>query len=437
MRAAIVVAAGLVAGCAGDVASTPTAEAQPERARAPVRSCPASEPPRELPAIDPRVDIGVAGGASWLFGYQDYEAALIRLGPAGELQTTRVPLQNAHAAAIAGDRIFLYAMRDGPETPARWMAVDVADPDAPRTGAIVPLGLTAKSTYATVFAVGRRRAVVVYWQTEAQELATLDTATGAVVGTPAPLEKDMQPVKAFCADDRCAVVAIRDEGGGPSRRLVVIRADTDGAIADEQVAPGWIGRVEVVEGPDRVFVQWDEQNGPRVRALDRAGRPLGLAAGVSIGPSRRVHAGAVIVGLGPPVLGIAEKDRWSIAALAPNGRHGRARVLDGAVHYFLIGATLDDGLAWASIAGEVSYDEIGQGTFTHSWRTKITAGFAGADGSASHADIMREFGEGRGGYGVWVLVRSGRAAVLAVPEGDARQFGGKSRLFPLRVPCPK
>jgi hypothetical protein len=173
-----------------------------------------------------------------------------------------------------------------------------------------------------------------------------------------------------------------------------------------------------------------------VRALDRAGNPLGQATGPNAEPSRRFHAGELLTGLGPPMLAIGERGRWSIAALAGDATHGPARVLDGAVHYFLTGATLDDGLAWASISGDVSYDEVGKGTFVHSWQTRITAGFAGADGTASHADLLSESGAGRGGYGVWVLVRPGRAAVLTMAQGDARHFDGKGRLFPLRAPCP-
>lgn len=419
------------------VAAPPIAEEPPPRApvRAPVRSCPASEPPREVD-VDPRIDVGVAAGHGWLFGYTKFEAALIGLGPAGELALTKVPLQNTQAAAVAGERIYLYAPREGADVPARWTVVDVAEPDAPRTGAVTPVGIAAELSFASAFAVGRRRAVVVYGLREASELALLDAATGAAVREPAPLERDLLPIKAFCADDRCGVVAIRNEGGGPARRLVMLRAATEGPIEHELLGQDWVGEVHVVEAGERVFVQWSGHEGSTIEVFDRAGRPLAPAFEPAEGSAQATFSGELLGGLAAPVLAFGERGRWSIAALADSGAPGPLRVVPGAVHYFFTGASLDDGLAWASISGNVSYDEIGKsGAMVHSWQTRITAGFFAADGTEHHSDVVTTGGPGRGGFGVWVLVRPGRAAVLTVPEGDARQWAGAGKLFPLRGPC--
>jgi hypothetical protein len=438
VRAAIAVAVLAWAGCAregGDVATPPDAEpATRAEPRAPVRSCPTSEQPRDVD-VDPRIDIGVAGGASWLFGHAGGKAALLGLGRAGELAVTPVPLQNTQAAAIEGPRIWLYAPRELPDVPARWTAIDVGDPDAPRTGAVTPVAIAARLSFASAFAVGRRRALVVYGLDDGRELALLDTATGAAVRT-AALERDLQAKQAFCADDRCAAVAIRAESSGPGRRLVVLRASAD-AVEDELLAPDWVGEVHVVEAGERVIVQWSGHEGPRLRALDRAGRPLGPAIAAA-DPSRSFHRCELLPGPAGPVLALGERGRWSFAALAADATPGPLRAATGAKHYFLTGVGLDEGLAWASISGDVSYDELGDsGAMVHSWRTRITAGFTGHDGSEHHADIVSAGGPGRGGFGVWVLVRPGRAAVLTVPEGDASDLGGeRARLFPLRAPCP-
>lgn len=441
MRTAIALAAGLAsAGCTReDVAAPPTATPEPTTPlappRTPVPSCPAREPPREV-EIDPRIDIGVAAGTRWLFGYAGGDAVLARLGPAGELALTPAPLRNAQAAAIEGDRIWLYAPRES-DAPARWTAIDVADPDAPRTGAVTPVGLSAQYSFAGAFAVGRRRAVVVFGLADARALAVLDTTTGALVRPPTPLEQGTLPVQAFCADDRCGVVAIRDEGGGPSRRLIVLRA-TDGAVAEELLAPDWIGAVHVMPSRDRVLVLWDEQAGLRLRALDRTGRPLGPAVGPPAGPSPQSYRGELLPGLAAPRLAVGERGRWSVAALGPDATPGPLRAVAGAEHPFFTGATLDDGLAWASISGDVSYDELGpSGPMVHSWRTRVSAGFLADDGASHHSEVVSTGGAGRGGFGVWVLVRPGRAAVLTVPEGDARGWpGNEARLSSLRAPCP-
>jgi hypothetical protein len=427
------VGAVLMVACsreAGEVAAPAEAPApaSPVMPRPAVRSCAATAPPQDV-AVDPRIEVGVAGGANWLFGYAESDAALLRLGAAGELARTPVPLRNTQAAATLGDRIYLYAPREAePAAPPRWTVVDATDPDAPRVGEALPLELPATHTYPSAFAVGARRAVLVVGY-EPRALVSVDPRTRRAVGAPHVLAPGTLPVQASCGDDRCAVLAIRDEGGGPARRLVALRADPEGRVTEELLAPGWIGAPHVAVHGERVLVAWSEHAGVRLRALDRTGRALGPAHAPPAGGQE-----ALLAGLARPRLALGGRDGWSAAEVADDGSTGPLRALAGASHAFLTGATLADGLAWASISGEVGYDELGSsGIMMHSWSTRIVGGFAANDGATSSTSLVTTGGSGRGGFGVWVLVRDGRAAVLTVPQGEA--YGEPSRLFSLRAPC--
>lgn len=385
--------------------------------------------------IDPRLVLGESAGVSWLFGYAAGKAVLVHLGRDGGLALTDVPLHNAQVGAVAGARIWLYAPGESPTVPTRWTAIDVGDPDAPITGPVVPVKLGAKFDHAVMLAVDTRRALVIVGPPDDRELVLLDTTTHAAIAPPHALGAGFEPVHAWCADDRCAVVGITDEGGGPARRLVVIRVRADGTREPEQLAPGWIGQPHAGAQGDRVIVTWQDEDGLAYRALDRWGRPLGPAVPVPWARDRPIRGDTLLHADGAVMLAVGEHRRWSVAALGQGSTIAAFRELPGATGFLLVGAPLGDGLAWVNIDGDVSYDEMGPGVMTHSWRSQAVAGFLPTTGAPTRIDVASGGDGGRGGFEPLMLVRPGAAAALVVPRGDASHFHTPV-LAPLRAPCP-
>jgi hypothetical protein len=387
--------------------------------------------------FDPHLDIGLIAGVRWLFGYVSYDAVLVHLGPSGEPALTKVPLDNPLVAAVERERIWLYACSQiGTPVTARWTSIDVSNPDRPTTGPVVPVRTGARRDYASAFAVGAGRALLVTSPEEGSELLLLDTATRAVMRAPFPLGKGFLPVRAFCDGDRCAVVAVVNEGGGPGRRLVVVRAAPDGAVVEEQLAPGWVSDVRSAEIGDQVILSWGEQDGYELRALDRRGLPVGPAVAVPWDRSRRIRSDVLLQGDGAVLLALGERDRWSVAPVGPGAALGPFRDVPGAGLYGLAAAPLDDGLAWASVGGDVSYETVGDVHF-HTWKGTVVVGFAPASdaGAPSNAVVASGANLGRGGYEVFMLTRPGAAGVLVVPRDDALSSLDHRRFVLLRAPC--
>lgn len=406
------------------------------RTRPDIRSCAASGGPKPVD-LDPRINLGEVAGVTWLFGYAAGDAVLARLGRAGELATTKVPLHNAQAGAIDGDAIWLYAPRESDAIPTRWAAVDVRDPDAPVTGPVEPLQVGARLDYAVSLAVGTRRALVVTGVPDEREMVLLDRATRAAVAPPHAPGKGFLPVASFCDDARCAVVAVTDEGGGPERRLVVIRVLADGAREQEPLAPGWIGLPHAADLGDRVVVAWPDHDGASLRALDRWGRTVGPIEHVpkaSYAPSE-----ALLAADGRAALALGGRDGWTVRPIGPDAALGPPRTIPGTPLHFLLGAPLVDGLAWINVGGDVRYEEIGHsGAMTHAWHSSVVAGFLpDGDAPVTRTEISSSGGPGRGGLDPFLLVRPGAASVLVVPRGDAQTFSADTAtLTPLRTPCP-
>jgi hypothetical protein len=404
------------------------------RPRPAVRSCPATDKPRPV-TIDPRLMLGEAAGVTWIFGYAAGDAVLAHLGLDGGLALTRVPLHNAQVGAVADARIWLYAPRESEAVPTRWTTIDVRDPDAPITGPVVPVKVGAKLDYADTLAVGSRRALVIVGGSGERELVLLDPTTHAAIAPPHALGAGFEPVHAWCADDRCAVVGITDEGGGPARRLVVIRVRADGTHEQELVAPGWIGLPHAAARGDHVIVSWKDDDGLAVRALDRRGHPLGPAIPVPWDSNRRIRGDTLLHADGAVMLAVGELGRWSVAAFGQDATPGPFRELPGATGFLLVGAPQGEGLAWINVDGDVSYDEMGPGVMTHFWRSRAVAGFLPASGAPTQVELASGAGGGRGGFEPLMLVRPGAAAALVVPRDDAADFS-TSVLVRLRLPCP-
>lgn len=416
----------------------PTPRARPHTA---VRSCPVAAPTtnKNKPApiqFDPRINLGDIDGVSWLFGYAAGDAVLAHLAPDSTLATIKVPLHNAQAGAIDGSKIWLYAPKESNDVPTRWTAIDVSDPDRPVTGDVVPLTVGARLDYADALAVGPRRALVITGVPDERELVLLDPATRAAVAPPQTLGKGFEPVHAFCADDRCSVVAIADEGGGPTRRLVVVRVLADGAREQELLAPDWIGQPHAAELADEVIVAWPEREGLKIRALDLWGRPRGPATPVPWDSKKYIRHTNLLASHAGVVLAIGERERWSVTTIGPGAVPGPLREIPASPRYFLVGAPLDDGLAWINLGGDVSYEELGRGVMTHFWQAEAVGGFLPTTGDPTPPlPVGSGSGGGRGGLEPFVLTRPGAAAALLVPRGDADNFSDPS-FTPLRTLCP-
>ena len=412
----------------------PIAEPPAPHPRPLVRSCPAAAKP-VTSRLDPRIVLGDIDGVTWLFGYAGGEAVLAHLAADDTLATIKVPLHNAQAGAIEGPRIWLYAPKESAEIPTRWTSVDVTDPDRPILGDVVPLTLGARLDYADVLAVGTRRALVITGVPDDRQLVLLDTATRTSVRQPHPLGTGFEPVHASCDVDRCAVIAITDEGGGPERRLVVVRALADATLEVERLAPDWIGQPHAARRGDQILVAWPDRDGVRLRALDHHGRILGPIVPVPWDSKRWIRDVTLLHADGDVTLAIGERERWSVATVGPLAALGPLRELPGTGRYFLTGAPLADGLAWINVGGDVTYDEMGPGVMTHSWRSEVVAGFLPTTGDPPPPQTLAsDGGGGRGGFEAHVLTRPGAAAALVVPRGDADNFSAPV-FAPLRIPC--
>jgi hypothetical protein len=430
-----------LAACAPDgrssaPAARPVATGRPApSARPAVRSCPADARPLAVD-FDPRIVLGEAAGITWLFGAASGDGVLAHLGPDGALALTRVPLHDAQVGAVAGARIWLYAPRESDAVPTRWTSVDIRDPDAPIPGPVVPVKVGAKFDAATLLAVGTRRALIITGVPDDRELVLLDPLTNAAIAPPHALGRGFAPVHAFCEVERCAVVGVTDEGGGPARRLVVIRTLADGTREQELLAPGWIGQPHAGRHDDHVIVTWTDRDGLRLRALDQGGRLAGPTLAVPWDSRRTLRNDTLLHADGAVMIALGERGRWSVASVGPKRTPGAFRELPGAAGHLLVGAPLDDGLAWVDIDGEVTYDEIGDGIMAHWWRSRAVGGFLpAADGAATQIDLAAGAGDGRGGLQAFMLTRPGAAAALVVPRGDAISFH-KPVFTPLRLPCP-
>lgn len=429
----VLLMAMIVTACTREAAparppAVPGERGPPAVRRADVPSCPATAGPVDLD-FGPRLDVGLAGGVTWLYGSAGRTGALAHLGPTGELVLTPTPFA-ADLVAVEGSRLWLYiGGKIDPVVPARWAAVDVGDPAAPVVGPVLPLQFRVQHDYPEALAVGRRRALLVTGQRAAPELVVLDTATRTAVAPAVVAGKDFEAALATCDDEHCAVIAVHWEGEPSERRLVVVRAGPDGALEREHLAPGWSATPHAVFVEGGVLVAWNSHAGPRLRALDRRGRPVGPAVAPPPGPTYVREA--LLVSDGAPLLGLATKERWFVASVGPGAALGPLRELPGAEQYWLFGAPQGDGLAWAGIREHVDYSDG-----LHFWQSHVIGGFLPAAGRPAQppTTLASDGGDGRGGFHVHMLARPGMAAAVVAPHGDAGS-AARVRMFALRTPC--
>jgi hypothetical protein len=134
------------------------------------------------------------------------------------------------------------------------------------------------------------------------------------------------------------------------------------------------------------------------------------------------------------MLVVGADHRWSVAAVTATAL-GPLRAVPGASGHVFVATPLADGLAWASVGGDVSYESAGKYAF-HSWSSTVTGGFLPHDaGAPVQIPLGGGAGDGRGGFKAYILTRPGAAAALVVPGGDADSYHS-TVLVPLRAPCP-
>lgn len=396
----------------------PRAREGPQASEAPTPSCPAAASEREV-GVHPHFEVGVAGGVTWLYGHQRERPLLLHLDRRGDLAMTEAPLADAERGAVFGAQLWLYAPGRG-DLPARWSSVDVTEADAPAPGPVETLALAGPSS-AAAFAVGSERALLVLRSVEVTSMVVVDRTTRAPVGAPQPLPAGMVPLGAVCDARRCGVVAIRDEGGGPERRLVLVTTDGVREPAETQLAPGWIGAVKLDTTGERVVVAWEDLGRVHVRVVARAGLIPGEIVTVP-GDARARSGVALLRGPSSTHLAAARSGDWWSAPIGEGGSLGGSRGVGGPG--VLLGAPLSDGLVWLDIDARV---ELVSGM--HLADTSIVAGFAPWQGAPTQGSLLSAADE----LQVHLLTGPGRAAVLVVP--NAGQLVGP-RFYPLRGVCP-
>lgn len=398
-----------------------------------VRSCPADARPTSV-VFDPRRALGEVGGVTWLFGQAGDDPVLAHLSAEDTLALTKIPLPGVQVGAIEGTRIWLYAPHESGEAPARWLSVDVADPDRPIPGEVVPLTTSARMGDAVALAVSDQRVLLVTGAREARELVLLDTATRAAITPPHALPRMFDPVHTTCEADRCAVIAITVEPTSLTPSLVIVRVLADGALEQEPLAPAWMGSSNVVDQGDQLIALWLDDGGLLLRVLDRTGNPRGPAVPVPWDSNRWIRRATLLDAGGAVMLAIGEQDRWSVATVGPHATVGPLRPLPGANLEDLRGAPIDDGLAWLGLGLEVRHGDEESIMMTHSWRAEAVGGFLPTSGEPAPAQpVASASGDGRGHFESHILVRPGAAAALLVPRDDNHDA---TVLTPLRSVCP-
>lgn len=405
--------------------------------RVAVPSCPGGAPVEtnfydELMLGGDAGEIGEAGGVTWVLGLVEegkvFRHALAHLDRAGGLTITPLEMR-VDIAATEGDHIWLFAARPTP----RWTVVDVRDPDAPVVGVEVPLVLGVTEMFASGFAVGSRRAVVIQ---DGDHVVTIDTATGKAVGPPRALPEDFESLHIGCADDRCVVIGLVHRYDDERRRVVAVRVQADGAVVAEPLSPPGIEEPFAEGQGGRVFVGWLAGRDVQLLTLDGEGR---VHARSSLSLARReVYRAELLVGVDGVSLAVNRlfKRNWEVVEVRANGRLGRRRVVPGSEYVGLLGAPLDDGLALFNLSDSVDYVTTGGYGF-HNWETTARVGFVAAPGGdPGWREVAAKRGDGSEGSHVRVLTRQGAAAVLHTWHEGISSVGSAARFVPLRVPCP-
>lgn len=392
-------------------------------ARPVVRSCPTVTRPGPV-GFDPRVALGDHDGITWLFGHAGGEPVLAHLGADDRLALTPVPLADVTAGTIAGGHIWLASATPS----ARWLAVDIRDPERPVAGAIVPVTTGARDDAPFALAVGARRALALLGPRGALDLVLVDTATWTPVAAPQPLDLTFRPLHSFCGADNCSVLGVDHEPElEPPNGIVVLRTLPDGTRERERVGADWIGDPAVARHGEQRLVAWPTRDGVRVRALDGDGHPLAPAVPVPWDSKRELRELRLFHAGGAVVLALAEEDRWSVAPVGPHGNPGPLRALPGATRHSLFAAPLADGLAWINLGEDVLADDPGESlVMIRSWRVDAVGGFLPNEVARGVVDeptpatpLAVVEGGGRGRLEAHVLTRPGAAAALIVPRDDA------------------
>lgn len=376
-------------------------------------------------------EIGEAGGVTWVLGSvagaDGFRHALAHLDRAGGLVITPLEM-SVEMAATREDRIWLFAARPTP----RWAVVDVRDPDAPVVGVEVPLALGVTEMFASGFAAGSLRAVVVQ---DRDSVVMIETATGAAVAPPTALPEGFETLHAGCGEDRCVVVGVVDRYDDDRRRVVAVRVRADGSVLAEPLSPPGIEEPFAEDQGGRVFAGWFAGRSVQLWALDDEGRVLARSSlSLVRGEFYRAELLVGVDGVSLAVNRLLRKD-WEVVEIRASGRLGRRRVVAGSGLVGLLGAPLDDGLALYNLSDNVDYVTTGRYSF-HNWETTARVGFVAAPGrDPQWREVAPKRGDGSEGSHVRVLTRPGAVGVLHTWHEGISTAGSPARFVPLRVPC--
>ncbi|MCB9568359.1 MAG: hypothetical protein H6710_14305 [Myxococcales bacterium] len=411
-------------------AAKPLPELPPAIATCPIRKASATRI-----ALTSVVHLADVAGVRWLVAHAgEGEAAtpaLVHLGADGELALTPLPFWSEDVARAGPTSLRLVDVAG-----KRWLAVDLADPDAPALGEPTPLPEVAENPKG-IGADDRIAAFSRYFRDDARdayigETFVLDPASGRRLGAPAPWTAwDL-----ICRGGRCFGLA--SPNSDPSARsLIEVRAE--GVVVLQELGQWNCGGATSWERDGRWLLAWSEEAGLGLASLDLASAAVRVDAlkegGQCPGPRHLRHRGDDLLVIS------SGQDRLLTRTITPTLEVGETRPILGLSGREQVIAAVDDGLVVADFSSgrgmiHSPTDSRGIRRYYHVWDFDGRAGLLRAsDAGWTLEDVIAlpesgSEGDFSTGYRVHLLTRPGRAAALVIGDGSLGSF-----FLPLRQPC--
>ncbi len=342
-------------------------------------------------------------GTSFLVGTENgwRDPILMHLSPRGELRTIRVPF-HPEAAVVSGDKIRILR----PWTtagPAAWAAIDVASPDAPVVGPVVPIPDLRQKEWPLAFAAGEKFALIVTRPVEPPDepltAVRFDVRTGRRIDA-YELGKEARVADAWCGDEGCAIIA--NAGGGS----LISVSFLEGSVAERLlVAEGALFPVVVPTAVGGLVV-WGPIGERGLLGLPINGLGEVMAARpLPLGIDAEVDGMVVVRSEEGDALALRTSRRtrrqtsasWLLATVAREGRSlEKARELPLGGELFLSATSGAGGVLFVGTTSDVSYDDAGGYAF-HSWSATVSALFEAPTAAGAPGKLLSTMGEGRGG----------------------------------------
>lgn len=382
-------------------------------------------------AVRSTSELGVVAGKRWVVATLAERPVLLHLGPAGAL--THAPLSRwTEDVAPEGEGMRLFFT--GPPR-ARWSRVELADRDAPREGADVPLAELVPGEYPKGVASDGTRALVSLYRSGERGYEG-DTFLLEIPSGRRRARAGVTVWTAQCLGGRCFGVAT--ENADPEVRALVEVSDAGARRV------GALGRwncsgAETWRQGESWLVAWSERGAVGVAALDlRSGALVQAQIPASEGTCPSVQALAV-GGRRGVVVGAAGGGK-AFVPVGPGVALGAAEALPaftGARQIFAeagSGALVLDFTAAAGMvhgpedpSGMREYHEVWSFSGRHGLLRRGARGWElSAEGPLPHDGTRGEFSRG---FDVYALTRPGHAGALMVADA------GESAYYPLLGPC--